>query len=166
MMQSFNLIKLIFWLVLTFGLSLHASAKADEPDAKTIPKSILMLGLYCNSANSSLKERFDANPTNLPWRAEGKKREVIQSIMLKLDLMDLGYAKAVKDKAITQEEANFIKFTAVHEAVQWYQNIHLSCKDHLSSENDYEACLKEANSEIYKCYRQIIDAAIVTMKSK
>jgi len=165
-MQTVKLKMLIFMLILTFGQTLCPGAIADEPDSKTIPKSILMLGLYCNSANSTLKERFESNPINLPWRAEGKKKDVIQNIMEKLDFNDLGYAKAVRDKAITQEEANFIKFVAIHEADQWYSNINLSCKNHLSSENDYEACLKEANSEIYKCYRQIIDAAIMILKSK
>lgn len=165
-MQPIKLNILMLTFILTFGLSVAADALADEPDSKSIPKSILMLGLYCNSANSTLKERFENNPTNLPWRAEGKKKGAIHGLMDKLDLNDLGYAKAVRDKAITQEEANFIKFLAIHEANQWLVNINVNCNNHLSSENAYEACLKEANSEIYKCYRQIIDAAIILMKSK
>lgn len=153
-------------LILTLAQSIWAGAAANEPDAKTIPKSILMLGLYCNSANATLKQRFEAMPADLPWRAEGKKKEAIQTLMDKLDPNGLGYAKAVRDRALTQEEANFLKFTAIHETDQWFNNINISCKRHVSSEDEYEACLKEANSEIYKCYRQIIDAAMVIIKSK
>lgn len=165
-MQPVKLKMLIFIFVLAAGLTIYERAAANEPDAKSIPKSILMLGLYCNSANTTLKEDFERNPINLPWRAEGKKKEIIGSLMEKLDLNNLGYAKAVRDKAITQEEANFIRFIALHEANQWLINIKLICNEHLSSENDYEACLKETNSEIYKCYRQIIDTAVTIMKGK
>ena len=147
----------VIWI--TYFILLRFTSLADEPDSKSIPKPILMLGLYCNSAMSTLKGRFEANPLAPPWRAEGPKKDAIFGLMQKLDLNDLGYAKAVKDKAFTPGESQFIKFSAVHEADQWIKNISKTCNDPKMTLGEYDLCLKDTNSEIYRCYRQIIDNA-------
>jgi hypothetical protein len=139
---------------------------AEEPDSKSIPKPVLMLGLYCNSAMSTLKGRFEANPSAPPWRAEGARKDVIFNLMQKLDLNDLGFAKAVKDKAFTAAEAQFVKFSAVHETDQWLGNIARTCSKPEFTAEEYDLCLKEANSEIYKCYRQINDNAQAILKAQ
>lgn len=151
---------------LSYLIFFQYSCLAEEPDSKSIPKPMLMLGLYCNSSLSSLKGRFEANPSAPPWRAEGAKKEAILNLMQNLDLNDLGYAKAVKDKALKADEAQFLKFTAVHETEQWLNNIIRSCSNPELTAEDYDMCLKETNSEIYKCYRQIIDAAQNLIKTQ
>ncbi len=166
-MQLFNfrIFSRQFMIVyLAFFVSIAPSLATEEPDTKSIPKPILMLALYCNTAMASLKERFEKNPLALPWRAEGKKKTAIFEIMQKLDLNDTGYTKAVKDQAITANEAQFLKLSAVHEAGQWMTNISHACASPNLSNDDYEACLKESNSEIYKCYSQIIDQVRVWRK--
>ncbi len=147
-----------------FFSSISPCLAAEEPDAKSIPKPILMLALYCNTAMASLKERFEKNPLALPWRADGKKKAAIFNIMQRLDLNDTGYTKAVRDEALTANEAHFLKLSAVHEASQWIVNISHACTKPDISTDDYETCLKESNSEIYKCYSQIIDRARVWIK--
>ena len=149
----------VFWIF--YFVFLQVSSFAEEPDSKSIPKPILMLGLYCNSAMSTLKGRFEANPSAPPWRAEGPRKVAISGLLQRLDLNDMGYAKAVKDKALTLGEAQFLKFSAVHEADQWLNNITKSCSNPSLTAEEYDLCLKETNSETYKCYRQIIDAAKV-----
>lgn len=149
----------ILTLASTFTLSIAAFSIADETDSKSIPKPILMLGLYCNSALSALKTQFEADPAAIPWRAVGKREESIRIQMQKLDTSDRSYDKAIRDQALSPEEARFIKFSAIHESLQWLNNTRHSCITADSQSADYEACLKETNSEIYKCYRQIIDAA-------
>jgi hypothetical protein len=151
---------------LCYFLPLQFPCSAEEPDSKSIPKPILMLGLYCNSAMSTLKGRFKSNPSAPPWRAEGASKDAILGLLQKLDLNDLGYAKAVKDKALTPGEAQFLKFSAVHEADHWLNNITKSCANPSLTAEEYDLCLKETNSETYKCYRQIIDAAKIITKSK
>jgi hypothetical protein len=145
---------------------LHYSCFGEVPDAKSIPKPILMLGLYCNSAMSTLKGRFEANPSAPPWLADGARKEAISSLMQKLDLDDSGLAKAVKDKAFTAAEAQFLKFSAVHEADQWLNNINKTCVNTDFSAGSYDLCLKETNSEIYKCYRQMNDEAQAILKAQ
>lgn len=149
-----------------YFVPLQFACSAEEPDAKSIPKQILMLGLYCNSSLSTLKGRFEANPSAPPWRAEGVRKDALLSLMQKLDLNDMGFLKAVKDKAFTAGEAQFIKFTAVHETDQWLNNISKSCVKPEFTAEDYDLCLKEANSEIYKCYRQMNDAAQTILKAQ
>jgi len=155
--------KFIVVCLVFFG-AIASCLAAEEPDAKSIPKPILMLALYCNTAMASLKERFEKNPLALPWRAEGKKKEAIIDIMQTLDLNDQGYTKAVRDEAITANEAQFLKLSAVHEASQWMTNISHACSNPSLPNDDYEVCLRESNSEIYKCYSQIIERARVWRK--
>lgn len=140
-------------------------ALAEEPDAKSIPKPILMLGLFCNSALSALKTPFEANPAAPPWQATGSKLESLKILMNKLDTTDAAYEKSIRDKAITTEEAKFIKFSAVHESGQWLININHSCTRSNLAVQDYESCLKETNTEIYKCYRVMIDGVHAMDKS-
>jgi hypothetical protein len=124
-----------------------------------------MLGLFCYSSLSTLKNPFEANPSALPWRASGSRQEAIQNLMSKLDPTDAAYEKAIRDQAISAPEAKFIKFSAVHESEQWLKNINISCAAPNLAPQDYEPCLKETNSEVYKCYRQIIDAVQAANKS-
>lgn len=130
---------------------------SPEPDSKDIPKPILILGLYCNSAMGSIKSKFDDKPDALPWKANNQTRSKISAILEKLDFNGWGYAKAIKDKAIKESEAEFIKFTAIHETSDWMKNIQRNCQDPTLSGPDYEKCLQETNTEVYKCYKQIID---------
>lgn len=141
-------------------------AKAEETDAKSIPKPILMLGLFCNSALSILKIQFEANPSAPPWKAVGSRKDMISVLMRNLITDDSAYQKAIRDQALTPGEAQFIKYSAIHESEQWLKNINNSCITPNLSSEDYEACLKETNSEIYKCYRQIIDSALAMRKSQ
>lgn len=137
-------------------LSLLAYA-TELPDAKSIPKPILMLGLYCNSAKIVMKKRFDLDPTAPPWYAVGRKKEEIDGLFKIVDMNDSGYAKSVNDTALTRDEANFIKFTATHEATLWLKNIYVSCSIYPDNSYEYDTCLQDNNSEIYKCYRQLKD---------
>jgi hypothetical protein len=141
------------------------AALAEEPDAKSIPKPMLMLGLFCNSALSAMKSSFETNPAAPPWLATGSKLETIKDLMSKLDATDAPYEKAIKDQAITAEEAKFIKFSALHESGQWLINISQSCAAQNLAPQAYETCLKETNSEVYKCYRHIIDGLQAKDKS-
>lgn len=141
------------------------AAFAEEPDAKSIPKPILMLGLFCNSALFAMKSSFETNPAALPWLATGAKVDEIKSLMNKIDATDAPYEKAIRDHAITEDEAKFLKFSALHEAEQWIKNINQSCATPNHAPQVYEACLKETNSEIYKCYRHIIDSMQAIGKS-
>jgi hypothetical protein len=165
---SFNKIKLvkIVSVFISYFFLFQFSCVAEEPDSKSIPKPILMLGLYCNSAMSTLKGRFESNPSAPPWLAEGPRKDAILGLLQKLDFNDMGYAKAVKDKALTPAEAQFLKFSAVHEADQWLNNITKSCSSPSLTTEEYDLCLKETNSETYKCYRQIIDAAKIITNAK
>jgi hypothetical protein len=168
MKKIFSKINFITAIIICFiyFVPLQFSCTAEEPDAKSIPKPILMLGLYCNSAMSTLKGRFEANPSAPPWRAEGARKDIILSLMQKLDLKDLGFVKAVKDKAFTAAEAQFVKFSAVHEADQWLGNITHTCSNPEFTAKEYDLCLQDANSEIYKCYRQINDNAQAILKAQ
>lgn len=152
-------------LFVIVALITSAPAIAQEADAKSIPKPILMLGLFCNSALSSLKTHFEVQPGAPPWLATGSKLESIKILMNKLDTTDGPYEKAIRDHAISADEAKFIKFSAIHESEQWLINITSSCVSTNLSTQDYEACLKETNSEVYKCYRIIIDAVQAMAKS-
>lgn len=155
----------VLMLTLAITSRICAPAMATEPDTKSIPKPILMLGLFCNSTLGALKTKFEANPSAPPWRSMGSKQEAIRALLQKLDTSDAAYEKAVRDQAITPGEAKFIKFSAVHEAEQWLNNINQSCASPDLPSADYESCLKETNSEIYKCYHQVIDAAQSMSKS-
>ncbi len=153
--------KLITILValISFGVSaLHSEeATKTEPNAKDIPKPVLMLGLFCNSALVAIKGQYLANPRALPWRADATTEQKITELLNKLDASDGGYVKSVKDGALTEGEAKFLQFNATHEAVDWAKNINRICNRPDDSGGAYEQCLKEVNSEIFKCYRQIMD---------
>lgn len=156
---------LVITLAMAQLLGSGSAVLAEEPDAKSIPKPILMLGLFCNSALSSMKSAFETNPAALPWLATDSKMKQITTLMNKVDITDAPYEKAIRDKAITAEEAKFIKFSAQHESGQWLININHSCAAPRLAPESYEKCLKETNSEVYKCYRTIIDGIQVIGKS-
>lgn len=64
---------IILFAVIGFGVTtLHSEeATKPEPNAKGIPKPVLMLGLFCNSALIAIKGQFLAKPRALPWSAYG-----------------------------------------------------------------------------------------------
>jgi hypothetical protein len=152
---------LIIFLVAIIGFgatALHSEeAVKTEPNSKDIPKPVLMLGLFCNSALVAIKGQYLANPRALPWKADGAAEKKITELLGKLDPNNSGYAKAVKDGALTQDEANFLNYNASHEAVDWVKNVRYICAATATLGGEYEQCLKEVNSEIFKCYRQIMD---------
>jgi hypothetical protein len=154
----------IFYIIvslLVFGLnssSLHSEeTPKNEPNAKDIPKPVLMLGLFCNSALVAIKGDFQTNPRALPWKADGIREKKIAEIFNKLDAKNSGYIKSVNDKALTEGEAHFLHFNADHEARDWVRNVNRICANPAMGSYEYEQCLKEVNSEIYKCYRQVMD---------
>ena len=153
--------KTIFVLIALIGFGIttpHSEETAKiEPNAKDIPKSVLMLGLFCNSALVAIKGQYLTNPRALPWRADGVREKKITELLNKLDPSDAGYVKSVKDGALTEGEARFLKFNATHEAVDWVKNINRICNAPADNGGGGEMCLKEVNSEIFKCYRQIMD---------
>ncbi len=142
-----------------FGATaLHSEEAAKtEPNAKDIPKPVLMLGLFCNSALVAMKAQYLANPRALPWKADGVTEKKISELFNKLDPSNSGYIKSVKDKALTEGEANFLNFNASHEATAWVKNVNRICANPSMGSVEYEQCLKEVNTEIFKCYRQIMD---------
>lgn len=152
---------IVLLALIGFGVSaLHSEEAAKpEPNAKDIPKPVLMLGLFCNSAMVSIKGQLLANPRALPWRADGTKERKIAELLNKLDPSDAGYVKSVKDGALTEGEAKFLKFKATHEAIDWAKNISRICNLPADNGGAYEQCLQEVNSEIFKCYRQIMEQA-------
>ena len=154
-----NKLIIVLSALIGFGVTaLHAEEPTiSEPSAKDIPKPVLMLGLFCNSALVAIKGQYLANPRTLPWRADATTEKKITELLNKLDASDGGYVKSVKDGALTEGEAKFLKFKATHEAVDWAKNINRICNGPADHGGAYELCLKEVNSEIFKCYRQIMD---------
>lgn len=154
-----NKLIIVLSALIGFGVTaLHAEEPTkSEPSAKGIPKPVLMLGLFCNSALVAIKGQYLANPRALPWRADGAREKKITELLNKLDASHGGYVKSVKDGALTEGEAKFLHFNATHEAVDWAKNINRICNQHADEGGAYELCLKEVNSEIFKCYRQIMD---------
>lgn len=162
--------KIIFKTQLTLALlllnsTLPASAQtpAPEPDAKSVPKSVLMLGMYCNSAKIEMKNHFDANPAALPWVATGCKVAALNSVFSKLDFQGGGYAKSIKDKALTSGENKFLVLTAEKDAKIWLASLG-SCGK-IYGGDEYETCLQNINSEVYKCYLQVQDQLNVITKN-
>ena len=145
-------------LVLAAALNfiLGARAQAEVPDAKSIPKAILMLGLYCNAANIVLKPYYERAPLAPPWRAQGKRAEAFQKIFSGLDFQYWGNAKAIKDKALTEREVTFLILTAQKEARIWGEHATQQC-GLLHEEDEIEACLRNLNSEVFKCFKQLDD---------
>lgn len=117
--------------ILVFGLALSvhplSSAPAEEPDAKSIPKAILMLGLYCNAANIVLKPLYERSPLAPPWNAQGKRAEAFAKVFSGLDFQYWGNGKAIKDKALTQNEVTFLNLTAQKEAKIWGEHATPQC---------------------------------------
>ncbi|NDB69736.1 MAG: hypothetical protein EB015_17375, partial [Methylocystaceae bacterium] len=129
------LASLFFLLGLT---PLYAEAQ-DPKSAKSIPKPILMLMLYCHSALDTLagevlkdekpsvtevsdkkwlaiKMSFDQNKLELGVKhAEGKNLNHL-------------YHKSVSDGAINEGEAQFLDLTARKDALLWYAFAKEKCK--------------------------------------
>ena len=134
--------------------SFVAPARAEEPDAKSIPKAILMLGLYCNAANIVLKPLYERAPLAPPWNAQGKRAEAFTKVFSGLDFQYWGNGKAIKDKALTEREVTFLNLTAQKEAKIWGEHATPQC-GFLHDDDQIETCLRNLNSEVFKCFKQI-----------
>ena len=142
-----------------------ARAQSPEPDAKSVPKAILMLGLYCNAANTVLKLIYEKNPSLTPWRATGKREKAFTELFSKVDFNRNGNAKAVRDKALTENEVKFLDLTAQKEAANWGLAAHEKCGFEPDPDR-LEICLRNLNSEIYKCHQQLNDQAEKLMQAQ
>jgi hypothetical protein len=131
-----------------------ALAQTPEPDAKSIPKAILMLGLYCNAANIVLKPFYERAPLAPPWRAQGKRADAFQKVFSGLDFQYWGNAKAIKDKALSEREVTYLILTAQKEAKIWGEHATPQC-GFLQEADEIEVCLRNLNSEVYKCFQQL-----------
>ena len=143
-------------LGLSLSFNLVSIATAGEPDAKSIPKAILMLGLYCNAANIVLKPFYERAPLAPPWNAQGKRAEAFTKVFSGLDFNYGGNAKTLKDKALTQSEVTFLNLTAQKEAKIWGEHATPQC-GFLHDEGEIETCLRNLNSEVFKCFKQLDD---------
>ena len=135
-------------------LALCPFSQANEPDAKSIPKAILMLGLYCNAANIELKRFYERAPLAPPWNAQGKRAEAFAKVFSSLDFNLWGNAKAISDKALTQKEVLFLNLTAQKEAKIWGEHATTQC-GLLHNPQDIENCLRNLNSEVFKCFQEL-----------
>jgi hypothetical protein len=115
-----------------------------------------MLGLYCNAANIALKPFYERAPLAPPWNAQGKRAEAFTKIFSALDFNYGGNAKAIKDKALTQSEVTFLNLTAQKEAKIWGEHAPPQC-GFLHDEGEIETCLRNLNSEVFKCFQQLDD---------
>lgn len=149
------------WLLTLCFVLLTGPAQAGEPDAKSIPKPILMLGLYCNAANIVLKPFYERAPLAPPWRAQGKRAEAFNKVFSGLDFQHWGNAKAIKDKALTEREVMFLILTAQKEAKIWGEHASPQC-GLLREADQIEGCLRNLNSEVFKCFQQL-DSQVKTL---
>jgi hypothetical protein len=143
-------------LIVAISFALPKNTQAEEPDAKSIPKAILMLGLYCNAANIVLKPYYERAPLAPPWNAQGKRAEAFAKAFSGLDFQYWGNGKAIKDKALTEQEVMFLYLTAQKDAKIWGEHATPQC-GFLHVEDQIETCLRNLNSEVYKCFKQIDD---------
>ena len=139
-MQKNGFLALILALSLSFNLLSSAGAGEVEGDAKSIPKAILMLGLYCNAANIVLKPFYERAPLAPPWNAKGKRADAFAKVFSGLDFNYGGNAKTLKDKALTQGEVTFLNLTAQREAKIWGEQATPQC-GFLHDEGEIETCL-------------------------
>jgi hypothetical protein len=146
----------ILILGLFLNLNLPPRAQAEEVDAKSIPKAILMLGLYCNAANIVLKPFYERAPLAPPWNAQGNRAQAFTKVFSGLDFQYWGNAKAIKDKALTQGEVTFLNLTAQKEAKIWGEHATPQC-GFLHETDQIEICLRNLNSEVFKCFKQLDD---------
>jgi len=144
--------KIIFGVFL--GLCASGHGLSQEVDAKSIPKSILMLGLYCNAANIELKAYYERAPLAPPWNAQGKRAETFAKVFAALDYKLWGNDKAIRDKALTHSEVLFLNLTAQKEAKIWGEQSTPKC-GLLHEKDEIDKCLRELNSEVYKCFQQL-----------
>lgn len=138
------------------GLVSCGFGHAQEVDAKSIPKPILMLGLYCNAANIELKKYYEHAPLAPPWNAQGKRAESFSKVFAALDYKLWGNDKAIRDKALTQSEVLFLNLTAQKEAKIWGEQSTPKC-GLLYKKEEVNSCLRDLNSEVYKCFQQLND---------
>ena len=143
----------------------HSAAGADVLDpksAKSIPKPILMLMLYCHAGINTLQGEYKKTLPS-PAVAEKKQRAIAQAFEInKVELGDINpesqlfsvFHKSVADKAITAGEAQFLEKTAQKDALLWFGLTKEKCKNDIFlplSEEEGE-CLRHINSEMHKCF--------------
>lgn len=118
-------------LSLFFALSTPNAEVSDPTSAKSIPKPILMLMLYCHSALDTLAGEVAKDPKPSAADVSEKKWQAIKIIFdqYKLELgapslegkkLNQVYDKSVSDGAINEGEAKFLDLTARKDALLWY----------------------------------------------
>lgn len=138
-----------------------AFAAPPSTDAKSIPKPILMLALYCHSAIEEMRVAY----TQKRGDADIAKDQTVTALMSAFDRnrteLDGIYAKAIGDQAITPNEGKFLDLTARKDAILWVKFSGEKCVGTLfdgGAPKD-EQCLRDINSEVFKCYQIVNDQA-------
>jgi hypothetical protein len=138
-----------------------ALAAPPSTDAKSIPKPILMLALYCHSAIEEMRLAYTRGHSNV----EISKDQIVASFLGVFDKnrIELGgmCAKAVNDAAITPNEGKFLDLTARKDAILWVKFSGEKCAGTLfdgAAPKD-EQCLRNINSEVFKCYQLVNEQA-------
>lgn len=143
------------------GAGSPAVAAPPSTDAKSIPKPILMLALYCHSAIEEMRVAY----TQKRKATDIAKDQSISALMGAFDRnraeLDGMYAKAVGDQAITPNEGKFLDLTARKDAVFWLKFSGEKCPGPLFDDGPPkdEQCLRDINSEVFKCYQIVNDQA-------
>lgn len=155
--------RLLWRAVLAFAVSAGSSALAAPPstDARSIPKPILMLALYCHSAIEEMRVAYTRRHSNV----DVSKDQIFQAFMGVFDKnraeLDGMYAKSVNDAAITANEGKFLDLTARKDTVLWVKFSGEKCAGPLfdgGAPKD-EQCLRDINSEVFKCYQIVNEQA-------
>lgn len=142
------------------------SFKGEDPtSAKTIAKPILMLMLYCHSAFDTLYSEYEKDQKTDPILEKLSDYRALTTAF-QVNRTELGgynaekgmfsiYVKSVTDGAISYGEAKFLDLTARKDALLWVNLAKGTCKKHpffrITTEDD--ECLRNINSEIFKCYQ-------------
>lgn len=163
--------------ILTPGPLCAESFKGEDPtSAKTIAKPILMLMLYCHSAFDTLYTEYEKDQKTDPVLAQvGDYRAFTTTFQVNRN--ELGaynaekgmfsiYVKSVTDGAISYGEAKFLDLTARKDAQLWINLAKNTCKKHpfFSIATEDDECLRNINSEIFKCYQGFNQRAQVLKK--
>ena len=135
-------------------------AAPPSTDAKSIPKPILMLMLYCHSAIEEMRVAYTR-----PGQAAASKTPVVAALMAAFEQnrgeLDGVYAKAVGDGAVTPNEGKFLDLTARKDAMLWVKFAGEKCAGTLfdGGPPGDEQCLRDLNSEVFKCYQSVNERA-------
>lgn len=180
---NFRLFRLLvtFFLIIfiwTPGPLFAESFKGEDPtSAKAIAKPILMLMLYCHSAFDTLYTEYEKDQKTDPILTQVSDYRAF-STTFQVNRNELGgynaekgmfsvYVKSITDGAISYGEAKFLDLTARKDALLWVNLAKGTCKKHpffrITTEDD--ECLRNINSEIFKCYQGFNQRAQIFKKS-